>query len=179
MTTRKWEANRGIGRSYGYNRNDTPADHLSGTALIHLLVDVVSKNGNLLLGAGPTGEGALPPLQVERLHALGDWLEVHGEAIFGTRPWSRAEGRTDAGVPVRFTHRDDTLYATMLGEPTTSDLVIEGLRPAGPLRVRLLGWPDPLDHAVRDEGLSVGLPRGHVNGPAPVVAISPVPPADR
>ena len=60
--------------------------------LIYLLVDIVSKNGNLLLDVGPEADGTIPPVQMTRLQALGAWLEQNGDAIYGTRPWKRAEG---------------------------------------------------------------------------------------
>ena len=55
-------------------------------------------------------------IRAERLRGLGRWLDRNGEAIFDTRPWTRAEGASADGIPVRFTARDDTLFATLLGD---------------------------------------------------------------
>ncbi len=85
----KWEACRGVGFSFGYNQNETNADHLNTDELIRLFVDIVSKNGNLLLNVGPMPDGTIPALQMQRLDALGAWIEINGAAIFGTRPWIR------------------------------------------------------------------------------------------
>ncbi|MFE3452580.1 alpha-L-fucosidase [Nonomuraea sp. NPDC059194] len=100
-----WEATRGLGTSFGYNRAEDDR-HLIGHAdLVRLLADTVAKNGNLLLNIGPRADGSLPREQVERLGRLGEWLKAHGEAIYGTRPWLRyAE---PVGPPVRYTASPD------------------------------------------------------------------------
>ena len=117
ITPYKWESCRGLGYSFGYNRAET-ADHtISEPELIHLLCDIVSKNGNLLLNVGPRADGSIPQIQAERLRALGAWLERNGEAIFGTRPWVRAAGETGDGMAVRFTAKGDSVYAVVLGQP--------------------------------------------------------------
>jgi alpha-L-fucosidase len=61
--------------------------------LIYLLVDIVSKNGNLLLDVGPEADGTVPTVQMKRLQALGAWLQLNGEAIYGTHPWKRRWAR--------------------------------------------------------------------------------------
>lgn len=82
-----FEATRGLGLSFGYNADESAAHALDGAALIRLLVDVVSKNGNLLINVGPRADGSVPPLQSAALEQLGEWLAVHGDALYGTRPW--------------------------------------------------------------------------------------------
>lgn len=82
-----WESTRGLGRSFGYNRAETDADSLSGAELIRLLVDVVGKNGNLLINVGPRTDGSIPDVQAQAMAELGAWLRRHGEAVYGTRPW--------------------------------------------------------------------------------------------
>lgn len=109
---RVWEACRGLGQSFGHNVVEDDRHLIGGAELIHLLVDTVAKNGNLLINAGPRADGSLPENQVARLRELGDWLRVNGEAIYGTRPWRR---HTDAGGhPVRYTQRVGTLFVTDL-----------------------------------------------------------------
>jgi alpha-L-fucosidase len=154
----KWEACRGLGFSFGYNRNETAADMLSPAELIRSFVDVVSKNGNLLINVGPTGDGTIPPEQAERLLALGAWLAVNGEAIYGTRPWERAEGRASDGTPLRFTRGADALYAVLLDTPRRARITIEGLRAPSGARVTLLGHEAPLAAVQEDGGLTVELP---------------------
>jgi alpha-L-fucosidase len=111
----KWEACRGIGNSFGWNRAESEADLLSIEALVHLLVDVVAKNGNLLLNVGPTGDGSIPFAQVERLLGLGGWLDVNGER--SSHPSVAARGDDDDGQELRFTRKADAVYALLLGEP--------------------------------------------------------------
>ena len=105
INPKKWEECRGLGRSFGYNRAEGEAETIPAADLIYLLVDIVSKNGNLLLDVGPEADGTIPAVQMERLKALGDWLQINGEAIYGTRPWKRAQGNTSESIPARFTQK--------------------------------------------------------------------------
>lgn len=83
-----WEECRGIGFSFGYNRNEDSWDYVSEQNLIYLLLNTVSNGGNLLLGVGPDRHGDFPPIMQERLLAMGEWLNVNGEAIYGSRKWT-------------------------------------------------------------------------------------------
>ena len=113
ITPQKWESSRGIGNSYGYNQFETDAQYQTSDEIIDSLVDIVSKNGNLLLNIGPRADGSIPKIQLDRLAAVGDWLDVNGEAIYGTKPHRYAEDSASE-VPVRYTIKDDALYATAL-----------------------------------------------------------------
>jgi alpha-L-fucosidase len=137
-----WEATRGIGLSFGYNQNERSGDLLSLSALITTFVDIVSKNGNLLLNVGPRADGSLPESQLSRLLALGRWLEINGPAIFETHPWQRSEGwcRTEKGrLPVRFTARGDDVFAIVCGPIRGDEIQFENLSPAEDARISLLG----------------------------------------
>ncbi|MFG2589427.1 alpha-L-fucosidase [Streptomyces sp. NPDC048438] len=112
----KWEASRGIAHSYGYNRNEPEEDHLTSDELVDSLVDIVSKNGNLLLDVGPRGDGTIPEIQRQRLLDIGAWLRTNGEAIYGTTYWHHAE-EPSGGDDVRYTVKDGALYATALKWP--------------------------------------------------------------
>jgi len=117
ITPKKWEACRGLGFSFGYNRAEGPEQVIAPDKLVALLVDIVSKNGNLLLDVGPEADGTIPPVQLSRLQALGSWLQQNGEAIYGTTPWARASGATADGTDIRFTRKGAVLYAILLGQP--------------------------------------------------------------
>jgi alpha-L-fucosidase len=137
-----WESVRGMDKSFGYNRNSRPEDFLGHDELIHSLVDIVSKNGNLLLNVGPRGEDAqIPDVQLERLRWLGEFLGRCGEALHGTRPWDRPEGETTVGIPLRFTARDDALYVIALGTPTGTSLTLRNVPLPDGAVVTVLGGP--------------------------------------
>ncbi len=86
LARRKWEECRSIGASFGFNRNEDIDDYLTEKELICLLVDTVHRGGNLLLNVGPCADGTIAPLIQERLIQLGQWMDVNGEAIYGTSP---------------------------------------------------------------------------------------------
>ncbi len=157
ITTYKWETCRGLGFSFGYNRVETDEHTIGEAELIHLLADIVSKNGNLLLNAGPMADGAIPELQASRLRALGSWLGKNGEAIYGTRPWSRPTGATEDGVPVRFTSKDGAVYAILLGQPKSKEVVLDIGESAENAEVALLGEREMPKVAYKDGKLTAQL----------------------
>jgi alpha-L-fucosidase len=161
----KWESCRGIGRSFGFNRMETEEHYLTSTQLIHMFVDIVSKNGNLLLDIGPQADGTIPPLQRDRLLALGAWLEKNGEGIFSTRPWIQPESITNQGIPVRFTQKNQNLYIFLLGNPNTDQLIIEKLNLPRLEKVQVLGEAKDLDWEQTPIGLKI-----HYS-PQPITAV--------
>lgn len=158
ISPEKWEECRGLGRSFGYNRAEGEAETIAPDHLIYLLVDIVSKNGNLLLDVGPEADGTIPPVQMERLQALGAWLRQNGEAIYGTHPWQRAAGETADHIPVRFTQKAGALYATLLGQPKTSSVAFQALSVSVDAKVSLLGQVKPLAWSQQGDDLNVTLP---------------------
>ncbi|MEE8390427.1 MAG: alpha-L-fucosidase, partial [Anaerolineae bacterium] len=169
----KWEATRGLGYSFGYNQNETAEHMLSVEDLVGLFVDIVSKNGNLLLNVGPMADGTIPDLQRERLFGLGEWLSVNGEAIFGTRPWIKAEGVTDDGIPVRFTSKGDDVYAILLGMPKGRQVSLASFEFKPNTSVSLLGYDSTLS-VMRESGrMTVDLPESVPRLPAYALKITP------
>ena len=158
IQAKKWEECRGLGRSFGYNRAEGEKETIAKDELIYLLVDIVSKNGNLLLDVGPEADGTIPAVQMDRLKALGAWLQQNGEGIYGTRPWKRAEGETAEGLKVRFTQKDGAVYAFLLGEPKEKAVRIKDLQLKPAATVTLLGLTDSLDWKQEGADLTVVLP---------------------
>ena len=94
-----WEESRGMGFSYGYNREEDAWDYNSARALVFQLIDKVSRGGNFLLDIGPDEHGKIPPIMQERLLQIGDWMKINGETIYGASRWKTpsqwGKGRRD------------------------------------------------------------------------------------
>jgi alpha-L-fucosidase len=158
INLKKWEECRGLGRSFGYNRAEGEAETIKKDELIYLLVDIVSKNGNLLLDVGPEADGTIPPVQMDRLQALGAWLQINGEAIYGTHPWIRAEGETTDGLRVRFTRKGGALYAVILGEPKGRELTLRNVSPEPGIKLTILGAERALSWKQEGPDVTISLP---------------------
>lgn len=138
------------------------------------MVDIVSKNGNLLLNIGPKPDGTIPAEVSERLLGLGEWLRVNGEAIYGARHW-QIFGEGDTAVSghmrehedkpftaedIRFTTRDGALYAICLGWPA-EHVVIKSLGSGSPLpaeqieSIGMLGSSETLSWSQHEDGLHI------------------------
>ena len=136
-----WQTDTSVSnKSWGYIENDT---FKTPGFIVQQLVDVVSKNGNLLMNIGPKADGTIPQQVQQVLLEVGGWLKQNGEAIYGTRPWTTfGEGPTEvkAGsfhdtetIPYtpqdfRFTTKGDALYAIELAWPAGKEVVIHALR---------------------------------------------------
>ncbi|HEY1424986.1 MAG TPA: alpha-L-fucosidase [Candidatus Acidoferrum sp.] len=159
VNPKKWEECRGLGQSFGYNRAEGEAETISASDLIHLLVDIVSKNGNLLLDVGPEADGTIPAVQMERLQELGEWMRANGDAIYGTHPWKRAEGETVEKIPVRFTQKNGQVFAFLLGDVKTEAVTLKDVRATAGSKVMLLGNEAPLEWSRQGTDIRVVLPK--------------------
>ncbi len=111
-----WETVRGMDRSFGYNANSRLEHFVTHDDLLWLLTDVAAKGGNLLLNVGPRGVDAqIPDEQLTRLTWLSEWVVPHRDAITGTRPWVTPGTTTLEGHPLRYTARDNTVFAFVRG----------------------------------------------------------------
>ena len=172
-----WQTDTSVSiHSWGYVKND---EYRDAKSLIDELVDVVSKNGNLLLNVGPKADGTIPEEARAILLQMGAWLHVNGEAIYGSRPWLVfGEGPTKVtssaldsdrqeftADDVRYTTHNGALYAIALGWPANGELHLRSLwngNPylAGPVTsVRLLGSAEEIKWRQEADGLHIKLPR--------------------
>lgn len=131
-----WEECRGIGSSFGYNRNENLEDYSSSKELIDILVDKVARGGNLLLNIGPTADGRIPVIMQQRLKDIGRWLKVNGEAIYGTRKWTKAP-KVGKDTKIFFTAKGKDLYLIST-EWKDEPIAIEGISKSS--KVSLLGF---------------------------------------
>ncbi|MHC4800393.1 MAG: alpha-L-fucosidase [Planctomycetota bacterium] len=173
-----WQTDTSISRkSWGYIEND---EFKSVDSLVDDLVDIVSKNGVLLLNVGPKADGTIPKEAKDIFLGIGKWLEVNGEAVYGTRPWhTYGEGPTKGQTghmaerkakfsaftaqDIRFTTKDNVLYAICLAWPD-NEVTIRSLStrtflsPGGIADIHLLGARGQLKWSRDDTGLKVELP---------------------
>ncbi len=175
ITNYKWESTRGIGNSYGYNKIETENEYLAPKELIYLLIDVVCKNGNLLINVGPKMDGSIPELQKKAILGIGKWLEVNGEAIFETRPWLKAEGETLEKIPIKFTQKDNNLYIHLLTDSNVNEITICDLRIMEDSKIKILGYEELLNWQQVNGTLKISIPFNLKNSAAYVLKITPKP----
>jgi alpha-L-fucosidase len=172
-----WQTDTSVSKtSWGYVTNQ---EYKTVDSIVDDLVDIVSKNGCLLLNIGPKPDGTIPEPEVKMLLDIGQWLKVNGEAIYETRPWSIfGEGPTQVtegafaekkrqdftAEDIRFTAKGKTLYAIALGWPVNGQVVVKSLArgaatPAAQVKgVSLLGHRGKLSWTQNEQGLVVKLP---------------------
>ncbi|UPT20840.1 alpha-L-fucosidase [Thermobifida alba] len=169
---RKWEACRGLGYGFGYNRQESESDLISATELIHVFADIVARGGNLLLGVGPTGTGEIPWTQQRRLLELGEWVRTNADAIYDTRPWTRTGGVNDEGLHIRYTTDGDAVYAIVLGTPRGDSVELDVALTAR-AQASLLGTSGPLPWSGSPNGIRIRLPDRLAERPAAVFRLEP------
>jgi len=172
ISPKKWECVRGIGHSFGYNAQEPDDNFLNPEELVHMLVDIVSKNGNLLLNVGPKPDGTIPEVQLKSLHGLGQWLDVYGEAIFDTCPWQVAEGTVAEDLQVRFTQSGHSLYVTLLGTPSGRSIKLSDFNPGDASTARWLATGEPLRWSLNNGVCDIQVPDHREEAPAHVVSFT-------
>lgn len=174
-----WEVCLTMGESWGFDRDDN--EPKPAAELLQRLCEVVSRGGNLLLNVSPTGNGALPPAQIERLDALAGWMERHAESVIGVEPGLE---------PWQFygpsTRRDRRVHLFCFGRPEA--VSVRGVPLRGLRAVTALGSGRALDYRVRpvfgevltgqpSGELAIALPPESLDPLATVIALDWEPPA--
>jgi alpha-L-fucosidase len=177
-----WQTDTCIG-NWHYDRAVYEQDRYKmAETVVRMLVDIVSKNGNLLLNIPVRGDGTLDDKELRVLDGIEAWMTVNRECILDSRPWrvfgegpamrgaalsaqgfNEGKGRPFTAADIRFTTRGERLYAIALGWPDGGRLVVKSLVEGGPdageiRSVRLLGAPGQLRWSRDREGLTVQLP---------------------
>mmetsp|Transcript_9059 Transcript_9059/g.20928 ORF Transcript_9059/g.20928 Transcript_9059/m.20928 type:complete len:204 (+) Transcript_9059:307-918(+) len=135
---KKWESGLTIDRTaWGWNRNSTYFQYMTARELIHQLIEIVAFNGNLLLNVGPSADGTISPIFVDRLVEMGEWLGVNGDAIYGTRPWPIAQNETASNV--FYTSKKGKVYGIFTEWPVDSLLELRFPTPTAQTKVMMLG----------------------------------------
>jgi alpha-L-fucosidase len=171
-----WHYQRSLYLNHGYKTAKT---------VVQTLVDVVSKNGNLLLNIPVRGDGTIDDDEIKVVQGIADWMDVNRECIFGTRPWTvcgegpelehtaplraqgfnEGKGPPDTAADIRFTTKGGVLYAILLGWPADRTATVKTLGTASPqlagrqiTGVSLLGDPDAVTWSQDADGLHAQLP---------------------
>ena len=186
-----WQTDTSVSnKSWGYIENDT---FKTPDFIVHQLVDIVSKNGNLLLNIGPRPDGTIPQEVQQVLLAVGAWLKINGDAVYGTRPYKiYGEGPTKVkpgafhdtdtlnyiAEDFRFTTKGNNLYAIEYEWPSDEEAVIKTLATGSAVdsrkvtSVQLLGSDEKLGFTQAEDGLHIHLPDKPSDQPAYTFRIS-------
>ena len=152
-----WEESRGIGGSYGFNRDENIDDYNTSEGLVHELVDIVSRGGNLLLNVGPTADGRIPVIMQQRLVDIGDWLKVNGEAIYGTRPWEGSGPNRQKEKSPYFTKKGKDLFVICTQWPE-KEFETEGIVVEDMTGISLLGYDGAVDWRFSEDSVIIRPP---------------------
>jgi len=171
-----WQTDTSISnKSWGYIEDDS---FKSAQMIVHQLIDIVSKNGNLLVNIGPRSDGTIPEQIQTTLREIGAWLRLNGEAIYGTRPWTKygegptaivegafhdSEAKPFTSEDFRFTSKGSALYVIEMGWPKNGEAVIHSLDRTGLgnftiASVTMLGHDGPLNYEQKTDGLHLQVP---------------------
>ncbi|WP_394347129.1 alpha-L-fucosidase [Pedobacter frigidisoli] len=178
-----WQTDTCIG-SWHYDKRIYEGKHYkSARTVVHTLVDVVSKNGNLLLSVPVKGNGTIDELERKIVEEIGDWMAINSEGIYDTRPWAifgegpamdsaaplsaqgfnEGKGKAFSSADIRFTTKNNVLYAIVLGWPEDGKVIIKSLANNGNYykqrlnEVTLLGAGKKLGFSQNENGLHISV----------------------
>ncbi|PXY46721.1 alpha-L-fucosidase [Flavobacterium hydrophilum] len=179
-----WQTDTCIGNWHYDRRVYNDKRYKSAKTVIHTLIDVVSKNGNLMLNIPVRGDGSIDELEREIVKEIGVWMKLNSKSIYGTRPWkifgegpqqesagaltaqgfNEGKGKPYTSEDIRFAQKDKTLYATVMGWPENGVALIKSLGKSSPHRtekikqIRLVSTGEKLNFKQTEHGLEVYFP---------------------
>ncbi|WBL22868.1 alpha-L-fucosidase [Zunongwangia sp. HRR-M8] len=149
-----WESNLPLGNNWGYVPNDP---FKSSTTVLHNLVEVVAKGGNMLLGIGPKPDGTIPLEVVDQLHEIGAWLDKNGEAIYGTHAIDDYQEEN-----IYFTEKEETIYAIAMFEDDVKlpkTITFSKNLPSEYAKIKLLETGKKVDFRIKNGTIEITLPK--------------------
>jgi len=152
--THPWEENQGISKSFAYNFEDDEMSLGPPSKLIHKFIDIVSRNGNLVIIGGPNASGVYPESVINRFKALGAWLKVNGEAIYATRSLPPYQ---EGNVCYTRSKNSKFAYAICREWPGRS-LTLKGLKAEPNTTINILGVEKSLKWSQDEQGLTIDIP---------------------
>lgn len=178
-----WQTDTCIGGWHYDQRIYNNKSYKSAKTVIHTLADVVSKNGNLLLNIPVKGNGTIDELERKIVEEIGEWMAVNSEGIYDTRPWlvfgegpaiesaaplsaqgfNEGKGKPFTAADIRFTTKNNTIYAIVLGWPEDGKILIKSMKNGGEYlkqklnSVELVGTGEKLSFSQTDNGLMINL----------------------
>ncbi|MFD1136367.1 alpha-L-fucosidase [Paenibacillus urinalis] len=161
-----WESCITMGTSFSYRYDD---DYKTVRQLIHMLIEIVAKGGNLALNVGPQPDGRLSRTAISRIEGMGAWLKAYGESIYGTRvcePYSIGN--------IHFTQKNEQTYAFYLygdEKQGVKPTVLLPLNNQDVARVDLVAGAEDIQFTKTGEGIEVELPEGELTGAAPIAHV--------
>ncbi|XP_070194986.1 alpha-L-fucosidase-like isoform X1 [Littorina saxatilis] len=148
-------------RSWGFRREAALGDYLTMDEFVQTLIVTVSCGGNLLVNVGPTKYGTIVPIFEERLRDMGQWLQVNGEGIYASQPWSYQNDtlNSDVWYTMKDSGASKDVYAFVLKWPTDGTLTLGAPTPGSTTVVTLLGYTGSFDYsATGARGMTIKVP---------------------
>ncbi|XP_076305618.1 LOW QUALITY PROTEIN: alpha-L-fucosidase-like [Tachypleus tridentatus] len=161
LQNRKWENAMTIDKaSWGYRRSAKIHDYVTMEELVATLAETVSCGGNILINVGPTHDGRITPVFEERLRNLGKWLEVNGEAVYGSRPWNYQNDTVTPNVWYTKNLATSIVYAIVLDWPKNDKLFLGAPALNDSAAISMLGVPGTLHFKSSSPwGITVNFPK--------------------